>query len=525
MPTPAPALPDTEAPARALLPWFRAGPLALLLALAPLAPVGGQDMPAEASSTEAPARAEPVTADAGERLPAAVTTRHELAFADRVLRFTATAGALTVTDARDRPEAEIGFVGYFLETDDPAARPITFAVNGGPGASSAYLHLGTLGPWRLPVEGEAIFPSQPVALVPNAETWLDLTDLVFIDPVGTGFSRLVEPDNRTRNRYLSIDGDIEVLAGFISRWLAENGRVKSPRYFLGESYGGFRGPLLAENLQTEHGMALNGMVLLSPVLDFGWWRQPGHSPLPRVSLLPSLVAAGLEKDGAFSPEAIEAAEDYAAGDYVADLLRGLRDEAAVARIVDRMAEMTGLEPELIERHAGRIDMEDFARELFRAEGRIASVYDAAITGEDPAPERVRARAADPVLHGMTAPLTGAMVSHYRDTLGWLPERRYILLSSSVNRGWDWGSGRLPPEAVGSLRRVLALDPEFRVLVVHGYTDLVTPYFASELILRQLPDFGPGERVRQETYRGGHMFYTRDDSRRAFRDAGAWLYDG
>lgn len=124
---------------------------------------------------------------------------------------------------------------------------------------------------------------------------------------------------------------------------------------------------------------------------------------------------------------------------------------------------------------------------------------------------------------MTAPLTTAMLALYGDRLGWLPERRYVLLSRQVSRSWDWGGGRSPPEAVSPLRRVLGLDPEFRLLVAHGYTDLVTPYFASELILRQLPDRLVGERLRQANYRGGHMFYTRDASRRAFRRDAGWLY--
>ena len=157
----------------------------------------------------------------------------------------------------------------------------------------------------------------------------------------------------------------------------------------------------------------------------------------------------------------------------------------------------------------------------RDQGRLASVYDAAVSGADPGRGL---RAADPVLDAMTAPLTGAMLALYQERLGWLPERRYELLNDGVNRAWDWDAGRGQPEAVGALGRVLALDPALRVLVVHGYTDLVTPYFASALILRQLPDFGPG-RVVTATYRGGHMFYLRDDARAAFRDDARALYSG
>ena len=178
---------------------------------------------------------------------------------------------------------------------------MSFVVNGGPGAASAYLDIGVLGPWILPMDDRTIVPSQPAVPVANPDTWLDFTDLVFIDPVGTGFSRLVEPDDARRGRFLSVDGDVEALADAIRRWLVENGRTASPKFFVGESYGGFRGPLVAEHLQTEEGIGLSGLVLVSPVLDFGWWRQPGYAPLPKVSLLPSLAAAAMEAGGGGIP--------------------------------------------------------------------------------------------------------------------------------------------------------------------------------------------------------------------------------
>lgn len=457
------------------------------------------------------------------RLPEASVTRHALALADRELHFTTTAGAVTLTDNTGKAEADIAYVAYALDADDPADRPVTFAVNGGPGAASAYLHLGVLGPWRLELGEDAISPSQPVDLVANAETWLDFTDLVFVDPVGTGFSRLVEPTDALRERYLSVDGDIEALAAFIARWSLENGRIRSPKHFIGESYGGFRGPLVAEALQREHGMALSGMTLLSPVLDFGWRAPGGASPLPLVSLLPSLAAAAMEAEGAVDPEALAAVEAYAAGDFVVDLLAGLGDEMARERLVDRVAELTGLDPALVERHAGRLDLQTFAREHRRADERLVSVYDTGVSADDPAPETPFARRPDPVLDAMTPPLTTAMLAHYQDTLNWLPDRRYMLLNRGVNRAWRWGSGRSQPEAVSALRRMLALDSAFRVLVVHGYTDLVTPYFESTLVLRQIRGFTPADRLRQTTYPGGHMFYTRETSRQAFREDAADLY--
>ena len=498
--------------------------LLLLLALAaPLTAAEHVEAPAPEEEVEEAAEAAAPGTVADGRLPEPSATRHELRLPDRDLAFTAIAGALALSNAAGEPEADIGYVAYVLDADRPAERPVTFAVNGGPGAASAYLHLGVLGPWRLEMGEDAISPSQPVDLVANAETWLDFTDLVFVDPVGTGFSRLVEPTDQLRERYLSVDGDIEALAAFIARWSLENDRLRSPKHFIGESYGGFRGPRVAEALQREQGMALAGMTLLSPVLDFGWRAPGGASPLPVVSLLPSLAAAAMESGGEIDEAALAEVEAYAAGEFVVDLLAGLDDEAARARLVERVTEITGLERRLVERHAGRIDLRTFAREHRRADERLVSVYDTGISADDPAPETPFARRPDPVLDAMNPPLTTAMLAHYQDTLNWLPERRYMLLNSGVNRAWRWGSGRSQPEAVGALGRMLALDADFRALVVHGYTDLVTPYFESKLVLRQIRGFEPAERLSQATYPGGHMFYTRKASRQAFRRDAEALY--
>jgi len=492
---------------------------ALLLGLPP--ELRAQEAAGEAEAGEAAASEE---ADAAPRLPDASETRHSLTLAERTLEVTAKAGAITLKDQKGKPEAEIGYVAYSLAGGEPRDRPVTFAVNGGPGAASAYLHLGAIGPWRVPLGGERIVPSRPPELVANDETWLAFTDLVFVDPAGTGFSRLLKEDETTRERYFSVDGDIAALADFIYRWVIEERRTTSPLHFVGESYGGFRGPLLADQLATDHGLALSGLTLVSPVLDFGWREQPAYAPLPHVSLLPSLAAAAMEEQAGSVDEAeLEAVEAYATGSYVSDLLEGIGDEEAVARIVRRVAALTGIEEAVIERQAGRLGRSGYSLARRWREGRIISAYDTAIVSDDPAPEQILSRAHDPAVDAMNAPLTRGMLTLYGERLDWLPERRYRLLSRSPNQAWDWGDGRTPPEAVSALRRVMALDPALRLLVVHGYTDLVTPYFESALILRQLPDLGDGDRVRRENYGGGHMFYTRDASRAAFRDDARRLY--
>jgi carboxypeptidase C (cathepsin A) len=453
----------------------------------------------------------------GRRLPADVTTEHALDLPGRTLRFKATAGALTLVDPAGAVQAELGYTAYVVEGGDARVRPVTFAFNGGPGAASAYLHLGVAGPWRLPLDGPTLSPSAPTGLVPNAETWLDFTDLVFIDPVDTGYSRANGSRDEIRDRYFNVEGDVSSLSAAIARWLRANDRLGSPKFFLGESYGGFRGPLIARRLQTDVGVGLSGLVLLSPVLDFGWFSQPRSAPWPHVTRLPSLAAARLEKDGPVARERLAEVERYAAGDYLVDLTRGLQDRDAVERVSVRVAELTGLDPALVRSRAGRIDIGTFQREFKRGEGRIVSAYDAAVSSFDPDPSSPASEGEDPVLSALTAPLTSAAVEHLSRTLGWrVPNARYDLLNGSISGSWRYGRGRGQAEAVSDLRAALALDPDMRVLVAHGLTDLVTPYFASELVLRQLPPLGTPGRVRLTTYGGGHMFYFRDGSRAAFR---------
>jgi carboxypeptidase C (cathepsin A) len=474
--------------------------------------------------------------DRAHRLPPDAVTRHTVEVPRRTLHFTATPGALPITNGQGRVLAEMAYIAYALNGADPLQRPVTFAFNGGPGSASAWLHLGGLGPWRLPMNGQASSPSTAPSLVPNEETWLDFTDLVFIDPVGTGYSRVVksgEPaeagasgGNGSANgsresggtRYFwSVDGDIESISDFMLNWLQKYGRIASPKILVGESYGGFRAPKIAQTLQTRHGVGLNAIVLVSPVLDFAG-RRGGRTPLSYVSLLPSLAAAAIEKRGQTPTRAaLAAAEDYARGEYLTDLMRGARGKAAVDRVVAKVAQFTGLPDPIVRRYGGRIDGQTYNRETNRPEGKVASMYDASITGFDPDPTAPNPRFNDPFTAALNAPMSSAMLDLYRTKLNWRPEGRYLKSNWEANRNWIWGNSPVPPESVTELRSVLALDPRLRVLVAHGFTDLVTPYLASELILDQIPDYGGEERLGTVVYPGGHMFYSRDSSRRAFRE--------
>ncbi|WP_114945675.1 S10 family peptidase [Microvirga calopogonii] len=498
------------------LPVYAA--LALSLAI-PLA-VGAQEQAGnreqQAQGQQQEARRPQAQARSTQALPPESVTRHSLQLPGRTLSFTATAGHLTLTDQQGAPQAEIGFVAYTRDDADAGARPVTFAVNGGPGASSAYLHLLAIGPWLLPLDGTTISPSAPTALVPNAETWLDFTDLVFIDPPGTGYSRVVGGE-QVRERIYSVQGDIDGLAAFVMRWLKEKNRLTSPKFFVGESYGGFRGPLLAQKLQSDQGIGFSGLVLVSPVFDFDWLEQgTAGAPWTHAALLPSLAAARISRDGTVSRDALKDAETYASGEYLVDLMRGLQDKEAVDRISRRVAEFSGLDSELTRRLAGRIDMRTAQRELRRGASEVVSAYDTNVAIADPNPTSQNSRFEDPVLDAMTAPLTSAIIHHLTDTLNYKAEGRYNLLNGQVTGAWRWGGGRNGPENLDELRQSLSLDGKLRVLVAHGFTDLVTPYYASQLLLNQLPALGLENRVALSVYDGGHMFYSREASRQAFR---------
>ena len=209
------------------------------------------------------------------RLPADVTTDQTVELPDRTLRFKAIAGSIPINNTEGKLQAEIAYIAYVRPDADAAARPVTFAFNGGPGASSAYLHLGAMGPWRLPLDN--ITPSSTPTVVPNPETWLDFTDLVFVDPVGTGYSRFINTSDEVRKQFWSVDGDIDVLATFMRKWIEKNGRQASKKFIAGESYGGFRAPRLASKL-NDQGVAVSGLVLVSRAARFRLARQ--RPPFP-----------------------------------------------------------------------------------------------------------------------------------------------------------------------------------------------------------------------------------------------------
>jgi carboxypeptidase C (cathepsin A) len=485
----------------------------LLLALIGLTFILGTSV--RAQRTEVPREPEP------PRLPANVTTHQTLTLPDRELKFTATVGSIRLRDGKDAPLTDITFTAYQAEGADAATRPVTFVFNGGPGMASAWLQMGAIGPWRVRIDPASDGPSATPVPIPNTDTWLDFTDLVFIDPPGTGYSHILTADAEARRHLWSVAGDIDALGEAVRRWLDHNGRDVSRTYILGESYGGFRGPRLVRKLQSEEGVGITGLILLSPLLDSHV--ASGYAdPMGSVDLLPSEVAVVRAQHGPVTRADLADVEAYATSDYLVDMLRGGDDAAAIDRLSTRVAGLTGFDPATIRRVDGRLDRFRFQRML--TPGRVSSAYDGTITRPDPEPHAMFSLYPDPVLAGFEAPVTSAMMAIYADKLNWHPDAVYHLANDNVFSAWDWGRGMGRPESFSALQAARSLDPHMRVLIAHGMFDLITPYFGTARMLRLLPKLDGAEPVTLRVYPGGHMFYFGDSSRAALRDDAKAVFD-
>ncbi|MBH5368085.1 peptidase S10 [Bradyrhizobium sp. CNPSo 4016] len=476
-------------------------------AAAPAGQKGGRGGGAQGAPQTSSSAAEP------HRLPPDSTTKQTLDLPGRTLNFTATAGSIRVFDGKGEPLADIAYTSYQLDGAERTTRPVTFLFNGGPGASSAWLQFGAAGPWRLPLDGEALSPSASPEVKPNAETWLDFTDLVFVDPVSTGYSRFVASGEDARKSFYSVDGDANSIALVIRRWLEKHERLTSPKYVAGESYGGIRGPKVVRQLQLQHGVGVRGLILVSPLLDFREFT--GTSLLQYVATLPSYVAVAREAKRPVKRTDLADVEAYARGEFLTDLVKGEADKEATTRLADKVAELTGIDQAVSRRLAGRFDVGEFRREFDRKNGKVTGRYDASVRGFDPYPDSSSSRFGDPSGDALQAPLTSAAVDVLSRKLNWRPDGSYEVLNGAVEGHWDFGRGINPPQSVSELRQILATDAKLNVLVTHGLFDLATPYFGTRRVLDQLPAFVT-QRVKFVVYPGGHMFYSRDGSRQAFR---------
>jgi carboxypeptidase C (cathepsin A) len=445
-------------------------------------------------------------------LPGDSITEHSIELANgKNLAYTATAGTLALYDQSGEQTAAVFYTAYVAKSTDASPRPLTFGFNGGPGAASAYLHLGLVGPKVLQFGDRN--DAATAQLRTNPETWIEFTDLVMIDPVGSGWSRAAKSDGN--DAFRGVRRDAEFFAKVIALYVAKNGRTASPKYLLGESYGGFRAAKVARALQQDQGVAISGIVMVSPMLEGAFQFGGDRFALGAALYLPSLVAAELDRTRSMSKEALAEAERFALTEYLTTLA-GPPPEGEKARaFYAKVAKMTGIPEEDVTKSRGFL-RDYYVKDLRSADGMVVSRYDGSLAMDDPFPGSRGDRAPDPVLDGFTRAYSGAFVGYARDELGFQTDMTYVLLSSEASSGWNWREGgRNEPSVSDDLRILLAFNPSFRLIIAHGYADLVTPHMASRYVLDHLPPFTRPERAQLKLYSGGHMFYIADEPRKSF----------
>jgi carboxypeptidase C (cathepsin A) len=505
------------------------GLTALVLLLSLVLPLHAQDkrthQPRDAHETHDTRDAAKPSANAAapSLLPADAVTHHKLRLGSQEIAYTATAGTLPLRDDKGEKQADIFYVAFLRDgVADVAKRPITYAFNGGPGAASAYLDIGAMGPRALDF-GASGKPEPAIDRVgDNPDTWLPFTDLVFIDPVGTGYSRAMGGGDGAK-KFWNVHADLDALAQIVRLHLTRVDRLNSPVYLVGESYGGFRAARLAHQLARQEGIAAAGVMLVSPALEFRLMGGDEFDVLPWALRLPSYAAVALEAKGALSPEGLAEVEHFALNDYLVALAAGGGDATRADHLYATIAQFIGLDAGMVARWRGRVPTGAYVKEMRRRDGQILSRYDGSVAGADPSPHSYQAEE-DPVLQGSIAPFTRAFLAYARNELGFSTELGYELLNNDVSRHWEWGDGgRRSLGAADALRRALALQPRLRVLIAHGMTDLVTPYMTSRYVVDHLPANLTGSRVELKLYAGGHMMYLRSASRRRLHDDAQAFY--
>jgi carboxypeptidase C (cathepsin A) len=479
-------------------------------------------LPASAHADNAAAAPEPQSS-AVVPLPSAKTVRRSIELHGRKLSYFVTAGALPVHNADGALIGEVAYTSYVREGNKGRTRPVTFAMNGGPGASSVFLNFGAMGPKHLRFGNEGDSASSPPTLTDNPESWLDFTDLVFIDPIGTGYSRTLLDDGKSVEQFYETDADIRYLSRFVHDWLVMHSRVASPKYLAGESYGGFRVPQMIQFLRTELGIGIAGGVLISPFLDSGAELDPTFSPIPWAVTLPGMAAANLERQGTLDAAHMAPVIDYARGQFLRDLVAGQSDPSATARLVQNVTRFTGLDSAFVKQSGGRVTVNAFLREAHRSEGRFGSDIDSNFTAIDPDPQSYVLNAGDPIVESVIAPATSAMVDYLRGDIGWKVGAPYFAINGDVGNRFVWHGANGEKVDSQVLRRLLAIDPKLRLLIAHGWSDLSTPFMASQMLVDQLPPAIDPAQVEVKEYPGGHMFFTRPASLTALHDDAAALY--
>lgn len=468
---------------------------------------------------------------AGIPKPVQVVTHHAITVGGRQILYTATTGTLLLKNEKDSVVALFGFTAY---TKDGVAagdgRPITFAYNGGPGSSSIWLHMGALGPRRVVIDDPKVPPPPPYKLEDNQYSLLDVTDLVMVDPVGTGLSRPVA--KAKASDFWGVDQDIKSVSRFIFQYISENNRWNSPKFLIGESYGTMRSAGVADYLFENLGITVNGIVLVSSILNFQGYNFTAGNDLPHVLYLPTYTAVAwyhhaLPKQTSNLDSLLIEAKKFAAGEYSDALFKGSGiDSTEYNDVVGKLHEYTGISESYWKKANLRLSDVQFTQELLRGRGETVGVLDSRY--RSPTRDLLGEYADyDPQSTAISPVFITDFLNYFRTELNFPADQNYSIGAySDKDFKWDWK----PEEAgmwwmgyydvTGKLVDVMQKNPYLNVLVLNGYFDLATPFFGTEYTMEHLGNNIPGvkERIRMKYFNAGHMMYIHSESLPLFKSA-------
>jgi carboxypeptidase C (cathepsin A) len=478
-----------------------------------------KEKPAEAK----PGEAKPAESKPPEPKEESASTDHTISIGGHSIPYKATASTTLLKDEKDEPTALIFSIAYTrTDTKEATTRPVAFIFNGGPGSSSVWLHMGAFGPRRIVTADAKPTPPAPYKIGDNADSLLDVTDMVFVDPVGTGYSH--PAGKATGKDFWGVDQDVHSLAQFILRWVTRNNRWNSPKFLIGESYGTFRSVALGNYLHQTNHMDMNGIVLISNVLDAGTLSFRVGDDMPYVYYVPSYAAASwVNNDLPDRPANLEAflkeAREFASTEFAAALMKGSNltpaEKSAVAK---KLSHFTGLSEDYLLKADLRVSLSQYRAEIERSKGLIPGRYDARFTGPmyDLLIEHAQSDASYTDVAGA---FTAAINSYLREDLKFMSDRTYEVLSYEPGRNWDWkhkqpgaGDDGFPgsPSVIADMIAVLLTSPKLQVEVENGYFDMATPFFATEFTMDHL--LLPKDlrsRIHLDYYTAGHMMYLND----------------
>jgi carboxypeptidase C (cathepsin A) len=460
-----------------------------------------------------------------------VVTHHEIRAGGRLLRYTATAGMMPIKNRDGETEARMFFTAYTLDDAGAGAqRPLTFSFNGGPGSASVWLHMGAIGPKRVRMNADGTMPAPPYELVDNEHTWLTQSDLVFIDPVGTGYSRAVRPE--LASKFFGLQGDIESVGEFIRLYLTRYERWTSPLFLAGESYGTTRASALSGYL-IDRGVAFNGIMLISTIMNFETTNFAQGNDIAYVLFLPSYAATAwyhkkLPSDLQAKPvaEVAAEAERWASNEYTLALEKGDKLSGAERQdVVAKMARLTGLSPQFVDNANLRVSLNLFRKELLRAERRSIGRLDARFKGYDSnlasdSPDY------DPSEAAIRPPYTSTFNNYVRKDLNYKNDLEYYILGGGIWSPWNWGTNNNYVDTSIALRNALAKNPYLKVFVAMGYYDMATPYYAADYTIHHISlDPILLRNISTGHYEAGHMMYIDEKSLARMRaDIGKFMQD-